>query len=108
MRPQSGVWSLAISRRLRLIGGACFSRISGAAGLNKNVPPNRRQFALVNHCKQMGAQMNKNVPPNRRQFALVNHCKQMGAQMSLPGERSSPKPPVEELVVVIVVPVVVW
>src|ERR1017187_1273218 len=28
--------------------------------------------------------------------------------MSLPGERSSPKPPVEELVVVIVVPVVVW
>jgi hypothetical protein len=39
------------------MGGACFSRISGAAGLNKNVPPNRRQFALVNHCKQMGAQM---------------------------------------------------
>src|ERR1035441_6825470 len=68
-RPASGrIWSLAISRRLRRIGGACFSGATGAAGLNKN------------------------VPPNRRKVCLVNHCKQMGAQMSLPGERSSPRP----------------
>src|ERR1017187_4479700 len=50
-------FSLAVPRPLRRMGGACFSGISGAAGLNKNVPPNRRQFALINHCKQMGAQM---------------------------------------------------
>src|ERR1017187_1299545 len=65
-------------RSYTCIGGACFSGISGAAGLNKNVPPNRRQFALINHCKQMGAQMSapglRPVHPSAAILALVGHA----------------------------------
>src|ERR1017187_9824823 len=50
--------------KLDAFGGACFSGVTGDAGLNKEVPPKRRQFALVNHWKQMGAQMS--LPAGRK------------------------------------------